>query len=110
MALTLTSSWPTSSGRSSRCPKADSEMARALRVATARVSLEHRVAYLAELRQRRSRLAANGCRFWVYEDLHAAGAFTEFTEGHDAAALASALAASGDATSEAPLLTEVELT
>ena len=85
-------------------------MARALRVATSRVSLEHRVAYLAELCRRRSRLQASGCRFWVYEDLDAAGSFTEFTEGRDATALTSALAATGDGSDEATFLTEVELT
>jgi hypothetical protein len=84
-------------------------VARALRVATAHVGLEHRVAYLAELRARRARLEALGCHFWVYEDLGSAGAFTEFTEARDVAVLTAALGAAGDADDGAPLLTEVEL-
>jgi len=84
-------------------------MARALRVATAHVGLEHRVAYLAGLRARRARLASLGCHFWVYEDLRSPGAFTEFTEARDVTVLSAALATAGDTDDGAPLLTEVEL-
>ena len=84
-------------------------MARALTIERSKVSRHERDAYFAGLRERRDRLRAAACNFWVYEDPSEPGLFVEFTEARDATTLATARAAVSDSQATAPILTEVEL-
>jgi hypothetical protein len=84
-------------------------MPRALTIVRTKVSRHERTAYFAGLRERRDRLRAAGCNFWVFEDPGDPGLFIEFTEAHDAEVLAAAQAAVSDSEGGAPILTEVEL-
>ena len=84
-------------------------MPRALTVERSKVSRHERDAYFAGLRDRRDRLRAAACNFWVYEDPGEPGLFVEFTEARDADTLAAARASVLESESSAPILTEVEL-
>jgi hypothetical protein len=84
-------------------------MARALTIERSKVSRHERDAYFAGLRERRDRLRAAACNFWVYEDPGEPGLFVEFTEARDATTLAAARAAVFDSNASASILTEVEL-
>ena len=84
-------------------------MARALTIERSKVSRHERDTYFAGLRDRRDRLRAAACNFWVYEDPGEPGLFIEFTEARDADTLAAARAAVLESESSAPILLEVEL-
>jgi len=84
-------------------------MPRALTIVRSKVSRHERDAYFAGLRDRRDRLRAARCNFWVYEDPGDPGLFIEFTEARDADTLVAAHAAVTDAETTAPILTEVDL-
>lgn len=53
--------------------------------------------FLDRARQLREHYATHHCRYWVFEEAQLPGAFIEFTESTDAAALAAALARAPDA-------------
>ncbi len=61
------------------------------------------------MRERRDRLRAAECNFWVYEDPGEPGLFVEFIEARDAVTLAAARAREFQSNVAAPILTEVEL-
>ena len=82
-------------------------MARVLTIERSKVSSHERDDYFAGLRERRDRLRAAACNFWVYEDPGEPGLFVEFTEARDADTLVAARVA--ESQSSAPILTEVEL-
>jgi hypothetical protein len=84
-------------------------VARALTIERSKVSRHERHSYFASLRERRDRLRAAACNFWVYEDPADPGLFVEFIEAHDPETLVAGRAAVFDADSSAPILTEVEL-
>jgi hypothetical protein len=84
-------------------------MARALTIERSKVSRHERDAYFAGLRERRDRLRAASCNFWVYEDPSEPGLFVEFTEARDVSTLAAARVSVFDSDDGAPILTEVEL-
>ena len=84
-------------------------MARALTIERSKVSPHERDAYFAGMRERRDRLRAAECNFWVYEDPAEPGLFVEFIEARNADTLAAARAAVFDSQASAPILTEVEL-
>jgi hypothetical protein len=84
-------------------------MPRALTIERSKVSRPERDSYFAGLRERRDRLRAASCKFWVYEDPSEPGVFVEFTEARDSDTLAAALATAADSAATAPILTEVEL-
>jgi hypothetical protein len=52
--------------------------------------------YLERARQLREHYASRQCRYWVFEDAALPGAFIEFAEAGDAAALTAALAGAPD--------------
>jgi hypothetical protein len=84
-------------------------MPRALTIVRSKVSRHERDSYFAGLRDRRDRLRAAQCNFWVYEDPGDPGLFIEFTEARDADTLVAAHAAVTDSETTAPILTEVDL-
>ena len=84
-------------------------MPRALTIERSKVSRHERDAYFTTLRERRERLKAAACNFWVYEDPGDPGLFIEFTEARDAETLVAGRAAGSPAEAGAPILTEVEL-
>jgi hypothetical protein len=84
-------------------------MPRALTIVRSKVSRHERDTYFAALRDRKARLRAAECNFWVYEDPGDPGLFIEFTEARDAETLVAARAAVDDSEATAPILTEVEL-
>ena len=84
-------------------------MPRALTIERSKVARHERDAYFAGLRQRRDRLKAAECNFWVYEDPGEPGLFIEFTEARDADTLVAGRAAVSEAEDSASILTEVEL-
>ena len=84
-------------------------MPRALTIERSKVSRHERDAYFAALRERRDRLRAAECNFWVYEDPGEPGLFVEFTEARDPDTLAAGRAAVLESNVGAPILTEVEL-
>ena len=84
-------------------------MPRALTIERSKVARHERDAYFAALRQRRDRLKAAECNFWVYEDPGEPGLFIEFTEARDADTLVAGRAAVSETEDNAPILTEVEL-
>ena len=83
-------------------------MPRALTIERVKVSRHEREPYFAGLRERRDRLRAATCNFWVYEDPGEPGLFIEFIEAHDVETLVAGRAAAFQSAS-APILTEVEL-
>ena len=84
-------------------------MPRALTIERSKVSRHERDAYFAGLRERRDRLRAAACNFWVYEDPGEPGLFVEFTEARDPDTLVAGRATASDSPTNAPILTEVEL-
>jgi hypothetical protein len=84
-------------------------MPRALTIERSKVARHERDAYFTGLRERRDRLQAAACNFWVYEDPGDPGLFVEFTEARDAETLAAGRAAVSESETGAPILTEVEL-
>jgi hypothetical protein len=82
---------------------------RALTIERSKVSRHERDAYFAGLRDRRDRLKAADCNFWVYEDPGEPGLFVEFTEARDADTLVAGRAAVSESEDGAQILTEVEL-
>jgi hypothetical protein len=62
---------------------------------------------LARWRERRDRLSAAGCHYWIFESTSQPGRFLEFTEARDAETLAAARASAGARDDD--YLTEVEL-
>lgn len=84
-------------------------MGRALTIEQSKVSRHERDAYFAGLRERRDRLRAAACNFWVFEDTTEPGLFVEFTEARDADTLVAGRVTAVDAESSAPILKEVEL-
>jgi len=82
---------------------------RALTIERSKVSRHQRDAFFAGLRDRRDRLKAAGCNFWVYEDPGEPGLFIEFTEARDAETLVAGRASVSESEDSAPILTEVEL-
>jgi hypothetical protein len=52
--------------------------------------------YLERARLSREHYASRQCRYWVFEDADLPGAFIEFAEAGDAAALTAALAGAPD--------------
>lgn len=84
-------------------------MPRALTMERSKVARHERDAYFAGLRDRRDRLRAAECNFWVYEDPAEPGLFVEFIEARNADTLAAARAAVLESRGTAPILTEVEL-
>ena len=84
-------------------------MPRALTVERSKVSRQERDAYFAGLRDRRDRLRAAECNFWVYEDPAEPGLFVEFIEARDADTLVAGRAAVFESEVGAAILTEVEL-
>jgi hypothetical protein len=66
--------------------------------------------FLERARQRRGHYTARGCRYWVFEEAELPGAFIEFTESEDQAALTAALAGAPEPLIDpARLYQEVEL-
>ena len=84
-------------------------MPRALTIERSKVARHERDAYFAGLRERRDRLRAAECNFWVYEDPGEPGLFIEFIEARDVDTLAAGRAAVFQSEATAPILTEVEL-
>jgi hypothetical protein len=84
-------------------------MGRALTIERSKVSRHERDAYFAGLRDRRDRLRAAACNFWVFEDATEPGLFVEFTEARDADTLVAGRQAASDAEQSVPILNEVEL-
>ena len=69
-------------------------MARSLTIQRSTIPSSEREKYLDKLKVRRDHYSAASCRFWVFEEKSLPGAFIEFTEADDAAALAAAHATS----------------
>lgn len=66
--------------------------------------------FLDRARQQREHYTSRRCRYWVFEEAELPGAFIEFAESEDAAALAAALAAAPEPVIDpARLYQEVEL-
>lgn len=85
-------------------------MARALTLKRAVVPQAERRHYFDRLQVRRDYYKRAGCNFWVFEEAGLRGAFIEFTEAADAAALAAAHAGAPDAVFDAArVYTEVEI-
>ena len=84
-------------------------MPRALTIVRSKVARHERDAYFAGLRERRDRLRAAQCNFWVYQDPGEPGLFIEFTEARDTDTLAAAHAVVADVETPPPILTEVDL-
>jgi hypothetical protein len=84
-------------------------MPRALTVERSKVARHERDAYFDGLRERRDRLRAAECNFWVYEDPGEPGLFIEFTEARDVDTLVAGRATVFQSEASAPILTEVEL-
>ena len=84
-------------------------MPRALTIERSKVSRHERDTYFAALRERRDRLRAAECNFWVYEDPGEPGSFVEFIEARDADTLAAGRALVFESNVGAPILNEVEL-
>lgn len=83
-------------------------MARVLTAEWHRVAPDGRDAATRQWRERRERLTANGCHYWVFASTTEPGAFLEFIEAGDAATLGAARQQAGLAPG-AHVLTELEL-
>jgi hypothetical protein len=70
---------------------------------------EARSSVLDELRDRRARLKALGCNYWVFEPQDAAGLLIEFLEAADPDTLLHARRATAAARADDSILLEVEL-
>jgi hypothetical protein len=83
---------------------------RALTIQRTLVPSGDRRRYLDRARQRKSYYASAKCEFWIFEEASLPGAFVEFTEAPDAAALAAAHAGAPDPLGDAGrVYVEVEL-
>lgn len=71
-------------------------MARALTFQRNIVPLSDRKRYLGRLAERRDHFRGASCRFWIFEETDVAGAFVEFVEADDEAALVRAVAGAPD--------------
>ena len=60
------------------------------------VPVSDRERFFTRARELRAHFQAQGCQFWVFEDADLPGAFIEFAEGKDTAALAAAHASAPD--------------
>jgi hypothetical protein len=86
-------------------------MARALSIQRSIIPASDRARYFERLKARRDHYAHAKCKFWVFEELALAGAFIEFTEATDPAALAAAHASAPEPVLDpARIYTEVEFT
>jgi hypothetical protein len=66
--------------------------------------------FFERARQRRAHYASQRCRYWLFEESELPGAFIEFAESEDAAALVAALSAAPEPVIDpARLYLEVEL-
>lgn len=65
-------------------------MPRLLTIQRMTVPFAERERYFERLRASKAHYAAANCRFWVFEETALPGAFVEFTEADDEAALVSA--------------------
>ena len=65
-------------------------MPRALTMQRTIVPEGERKRYLARLRERKAYYEGVNCNFWIFEEAELPGAFIEFTEARDRAALAAA--------------------
>jgi hypothetical protein len=65
-------------------------MARALSIHRTTVPAGERARYLERVKATKSHYTANGCRFWVFEQMGLSGAFLEFTEAPDEKTLVAA--------------------
>jgi hypothetical protein len=65
-------------------------MARALSIHRTTVPAGERARYLERVKTTKSHYTANGCRFWVFEQMGLSGAFLEFTEAPDEKTLVAA--------------------
>jgi hypothetical protein len=63
---------------------------RSLTIQRSTVPSSEREKYLDSLKSRRAHYLASSCRFWVFEEAALQGAFIEFTEADEEAALAAA--------------------
>jgi len=70
---------------------------RALTLQRTIVTPTERSRFFERARQLRDHYATHQCRYWVFEEAELPGAFIEFTESTDAAALSAALAGAPDA-------------
>jgi hypothetical protein len=85
-------------------------VARALTVQRTIVTPPEREDYLERARRRREHYGRAGCRYWLFEEADLPGAFIEFTEAADAAALSAAHAGAPEPVLEAArVYQEVEL-
>jgi hypothetical protein len=84
-------------------------MPRALTIERSKVSRHERDAYFAGLRERRDRLKAAQCNFWVYVDPGDPGLFIEFTEARDVDTLVAGREEVSETEPGAAILTEEEL-
>ncbi len=85
-------------------------MARVLSIQRAIVPSADRTSYLARLKAKKEHYERARCKFWAFEEAAMAGAFVEFTESADAAALAAAHAAAPESVLDpSRVYTEVEL-
>jgi hypothetical protein len=86
-------------------------MTRVLSIHRAIVPAADRARYVERLKARKAHYEHARCKFWVFEEAAMAGAYIEFTESADAAALAAAHAAAPEPVLDpARVYTEVELT
>jgi len=69
---------------------------RALSLQRTIVTPTERTRFLDRARQQRDHFSAHACRYWVFEEAELPGAFIEFTESGDLAALTAALAGAPD--------------
>ncbi len=65
-------------------------MPRSLTIQRSTVPSGEREKYMHKLKDRRSHYQSSNCRFWVFEECSLSGAFIEFTEADDTAALSAA--------------------
>jgi hypothetical protein len=69
---------------------------RALSLQRTIVTPTERGRFLDRARLQRDHFSSRACRYWVFEEAELPGAFIEFTESGDLAALTAALAAAPD--------------
>jgi hypothetical protein len=86
-------------------------MPRALSMHRSIVPVGERARYLERLKVRKEHYERAHCKFWVFEEASLGGAFIEFAESNDPAALAAAHASSPEPVLDpSRIYTEVELT
>ena len=86
-------------------------MPRVLSIHRSIVPLGDRTRYLDRLKARKEHYERAHCKFWAFEETALSGAFIEFVESNDAAALAAAHVSSPEPVLDPHrIYTEVELT